>query len=382
MAPASPPDEEEEEEADDDWAIARVFALVELWALIAQHSGLVGAWRLKRVCKAAREGAKVWLRTLPGLVVCGGRHTWRPGDVTSAVLRLDLGELRWESMPDLTLGRASHACCAVRGGIVALGGIILADDESQTEEDEDVTASVEIVWFDSSMVLPPLQCAPIYGSVALAIDESESEQGQVLLIGGRDEELDAATSAVHKVDLATGVCTPQPSLLSHGHHGGCSAARLPDGRIVCVGVYFDEAMAAMGGWAQVLEPSEHGSSSEANSQWRVLPGMSVSRFASRGIVLSDGRFAVFGGEDRNHALLASCEVLTMDGDGERWEPLRPMREARCSFACAAIGGCVIVAGGDGSITVEVYEEALRQWRRLPCNLPDGQQINRTCGAAM
>jgi hypothetical protein len=46
-----------------------------------------------------------------------------------------------------------------------------------------------------------------------------------------------------------------------------------------------------------------------------------------------------------------------------------MHEARKGFACAAIGGCVIIAGGVGSNTVEVYEEALGRWRRLPCSLP-------------
>jgi hypothetical protein len=35
-----------------------------------------------------------------------------------------------------------------------------------------------------------------------------------------------------------------------------------------------------------------------------------------------------------------------------------MHEARWCFACAAIGGCVIVAGGHASVIVEVYEEAL------------------------
>jgi hypothetical protein len=51
---------------------ARATALPEFWALVAEHSGLAGAWRLTGVCVAAREGAKEWLRTLPGLVVCGG----------------------------------------------------------------------------------------------------------------------------------------------------------------------------------------------------------------------------------------------------------------------------------------------------------------------
>jgi hypothetical protein len=46
-----------------------------------------------------------------------------------------------------------------------------------------------------------------------------------------------------------------------------------------------------------------------------------------------------------------------------------MHEVRRGFACAAIGGCVVVAGGIGLVTAEVYEEALGWWRRLPCNLP-------------
>jgi hypothetical protein len=102
--------------------------------------------------------------------------------------------------------------------------------------------------------------------------------------------------------------------------------------------------------------------------------VSVGRHRGRGCVLSDGRFAVFGGGDNKHALTASCEVLTLDGDIERWDPLPPMHEARRYVACAAIGGCVLVAGGEDSITAEVYEEALgRSWRRLPCSLPhDGE----------
>jgi hypothetical protein len=201
MAPASPPDEEEEEEADDDWAIARVFALVELWALIAQHSGLVGAWRLKRVCKAAREGAKVWLRTLPGLVVCGGFGRLR--EITNAVWRLDLGKLRWERMSDLVLPRAHHVSCAVRGGVVVLGGKHTWFKRGENEMADCFTASVEVL--DNDSEVPPLSRGPRVDAAAVAIDESESEQGHVLHIGGGDGHM--ITSAVQKVDLATGECT-------------------------------------------------------------------------------------------------------------------------------------------------------------------------------
>ena len=184
-------------------AAARVLALWELWFIIAAHSGVVGAWRLAGVCRAARQGAKEWLRKLPGIVVCGGRVGGVGGAYTSEVWRLDLRGLRWERLPDLTTGRANHACCAVRRGVVVLGGLVAGREP---------TASAEILGRDSSGavgntfdILPPLSCGPIHASAALAIDESESDRGQVLLISGGDQG--GPSSAVRKVDLATGVCT-------------------------------------------------------------------------------------------------------------------------------------------------------------------------------
>jgi hypothetical protein len=42
------------EDACDDLApAARVLARPEMWAIIAEHSGLVGAWRLTGVCRAS-----------------------------------------------------------------------------------------------------------------------------------------------------------------------------------------------------------------------------------------------------------------------------------------------------------------------------------------
>ena len=87
----------EEAEADVGCAASRVAARPALWALVAEHSGLVGAWQLMRVCRASRRGAKEWLRTLPGLVVCGG--VAEGGEAVSDVSRLDLATMRWEPMP-------------------------------------------------------------------------------------------------------------------------------------------------------------------------------------------------------------------------------------------------------------------------------------------
>jgi hypothetical protein len=175
---------------------ARVLALWELWFIIAAHSGVVGAWRLAGVCSAARQGAKEWLRKLPGIVVCGGCVGGVGGVFTSEVWRLDLGALRWERLPDLTTERFAHTCCAVRRGVVVLGGAV----------GREPTASVEILGRDSSgavgntfNILPPLSCGPNVTCAAIVIDESESDRGQVLLIGGGDEG--APSSAVRKVDL-------------------------------------------------------------------------------------------------------------------------------------------------------------------------------------
>ena len=162
-------------------AATHVFALVELCAVIAKHSGVVGAYRLKLVCKATRQGAGEWLGTLPGLMVCGGRVSrGPPGVLTRQVWRLDLGELRWERMPDLTRERAGHACCAVRRGVIVLGGYVIG--QAVTE----ITASVEVLENSSASsgaggiifkALAPLSCGSIYGSTVVLIDEGESEQG-------------------------------------------------------------------------------------------------------------------------------------------------------------------------------------------------------------
>jgi hypothetical protein len=356
MASTTTPGETPDDD-DDDWSATRlVFARPELCALIAEHSDLVGAFRLKGVCRAMQEGAEEFLRTLPGLVVSGGRTTG--GGMTREAWRLDIAKLQWDRMPSLTRGRYQHACCAVRGRVVVLGGVEL-DGQGFFR----LTSDVEILGCDDSeetwKALPPLSRRPIARWVAVAVDETESELGQVLLFG----RMSGSASAVHTVDLATGVCTPQPS--SFNPNEPLAAARLPDGRIICISN--DNSQQTV----KVLAPLEPGSPSDATLQWRNLPSTSVARNRCSACVMSDGRFAVFGGWNNNHSLLSSCEVLTLVGSDGRWDPLPSMQQARHSNpACAAIGGCVIVAGGFGSTTVEVYEEGLGRWRRLPCNLPD------------
>jgi hypothetical protein len=336
------------------WAVQHVLALVEIWALVAQHSGFVGAWRLTAVCRASLAGVKEWLGTLPGLVVSGGHD----GDWSmSEVWRLDLATLQWAPMPARMAARCGHACCVVRGALVVLGGCVFEDGVvERTSRVEILSACGEDRVFTE---FPTLSCGGIAEATAIAVEESNSVVGQVLLLGGCDEEL-VVLSTVHLVDLATGVCTPQAALLSS--RVSSAAVRIPDGRVACAG--------GLGSFssAEVWGPPANGAPNAAWT-WTQLPAMSIGRHGSCGCVMSDGRFAVLGGWS-NGGTTSSCEALRVDGD-EHWHSLPPMHHARGFFACAAVARCIIVAGGHGTTSAEVYDEALNRWIRLPCELPGG-----------
>jgi hypothetical protein len=119
------------------------------------------------------------------------------------------------------------------------------------------------------------------------------------MLGGFGED-DAVLSTAYLVDLATGVCTPQPTL---DLRDWFAAARLPDGRIVCVGgvdvttvLWSVEVFEPPAQGALVFEPLAQGVLDTAWT-WREVPAMSVARQGCSGCVLSDGRFAVLGGEN-------------------------------------------------------------------------------------
>jgi hypothetical protein len=161
------------------WAVEQVTGLVELWALVSKYRGIVGTCQLMRVCKASHAGGKEHLRTLPGLVVCGGSAS---GERVSDALKLDLARMRWDPRPTLVTARSRHVCCAVRGALVVLGG---------STAEGDVTSSVEMLSPSEEggafVDLPPLSSGGIFGAAAIAVDESDSTAGQVLVLGGVDE---------------------------------------------------------------------------------------------------------------------------------------------------------------------------------------------------
>jgi hypothetical protein len=210
--------------------------------------------------------------------------------------------------------------------------------------------------------LPPLSSGRRFAAAAIAVDESDSAAGQVLLLGGANQSYQRL-STVQLVDLATGACVPQTNLVHARTYP--AVGRLADGRIVCArGMY--------GAFpAEVWGPPEQGAS-EAAWIWRMLPAMSAERLGSCGCVLSDGRFTVLGGYSHcvsGVVTTSSCEAPVFDGGDAHWVPLPPMHDARMFFSCGTVAGCPIVAGGEGLKTVELYDADLNRWLRLPCNLP-------------
>ena len=208
--------------------------------------------------------------------------------------------------------------------------------------------------------LPPLSCGGMCGAATIAVDESDSAAGQVLLSGGRDDNGEVST--VQLVDLATGACAQQPDLLHP--RGNLAAGRLPDGRVFCAGGLGDDESESS---AEMWGPPVQGAPGAAWT-WRQLPAMSVERYGCRGCVMSNGRFAVLGGSNNGGVATSSCEALVVDGDAHL-EPLPPMHTWRSYFACGTVAGCVIVAGGQGRKSAELFDVELNRWLRLPYDVP-------------
>jgi hypothetical protein len=260
-------------------------------------------------------------------------------------------------MPALVIARCDHACCTVRGNLVVLGGRTGGGHINSTSVEMLSKGGGEFVQ------LPSLSYGKIYGAAAIAVEESASTAGQVLLLGGMGQG-GVALSTVQLVDLASGVCTPHPQPVLLNERCYSAAARLPDGRVICAGGSDGPGgqLATVEMWAPPLQGM-----ADAAWAWRALPAMSVELIGCCGCVMSDGRFAVFGGRS-NNVVTSSCEALKV-GTDEHWEPLPPMHDSRYSFACAAVAGCVIVVGGRDQATSEVYDEVLNRWLRLPSDLP-------------
>jgi hypothetical protein len=60
----------------------------------------------------------------------------------------------------------------------------------QNNQDRGLTSHLEMLSAGAAafVELPPLSCGVIYGAAAIAVNESDSALGQVLLLGGRGQD--------------------------------------------------------------------------------------------------------------------------------------------------------------------------------------------------
>jgi len=183
-----------------------------------------------------------------------------------------------------------------------------------------------------------LSCSGIAVATTIVVDESNSAAGQVLLLGGYDEEgVGLSTGAPSRSCPRRDLCTLQAALLSS--RAGFAAVRIPDGRVACVGGLGSLSAAEVWGLPASLAPN-------AAWTWTQLPALSVGRYGSFGCVMIDGHFAVLGGRS-NGGDTPSCEALMVDSihRDDHWHSLPSMHHARRNFACAAVARCILVAGG-------------------------------------
>jgi hypothetical protein len=208
-------------EEDANWAVERATGLPEVWALVAKCRGVVGAWQLMRVCRASARKKK--LSQHPA----GARGVRRAFFGCGSERRVEA-----ESGDDAVGAHGCSRYCAY--GSCVLRGERHPRRARRTTGYNDFTSGVEML---SSALgafedLPPLSYSNTAGAAAIAVDESDSAAGQVLLLGGMDEDV-GVLSTVYLVDLATGACAQQPDLLRSRVYP--AAGSLPDGRIVYAG---------------------------------------------------------------------------------------------------------------------------------------------------
>jgi hypothetical protein len=108
------------------------------------------------------------------------------------------------------------------------------------------------------------------------------------------------------------MCTAQHSLnfQEGAEETHCIAARLEDGRVVCVDMNFDDDDDNLAMRDQILE--KHGPPSGASWRWRALPDLGVEQPLGGACVLSDGRFAVFAIKQGESPWTRASKVLTVD----------------------------------------------------------------------
>jgi hypothetical protein len=332
------------------------YVLQEAWCLgpVLEGCNLIDLWRLQGVSRAFKGKCAEALRDLGSLLVCGGLESVL-GSALGSVHLLSLDAMRWREGPSLPQGLFDHACVAQSDGtVLCIGG------GSRVVDDSDVDPDFLDQYSEFLFALEPGAEEWVQRSLLhcgrRSFAAKACEDGTVLMLGGFDRDWsDIPTTRVDRLDPATGVVTPLPSLL----HAACGSWTVPGKRMVFT----------TGRTAQVYDTSTAVSTQLPDIPFvRVqLPDIPFIRVGSAGVALPDSRCGVLGGFCEDAGSTTSC--IAYNDKAGAWEELPELLAPRSTSATWLVGGCVVILGGadreglDGRM--EVLDLKAGKWRYVP-----------------
>ena len=217
----------------------------------------------------------------------------------------------------------------IAAGVVlaAVSAFAIAQPFDRTD---DISPAIKVPATEAS---PLAEARQLHTSTALG-------DGRVLVIGGKtslDGASTAAIAAAEMWDPVTGDFNPAGSVAEarYGH----TATLLPDGRVLVVGGYGDDAT-----WldsAEVWDP--------ATGEFSSAGTLGVGRHAHSATLLPDGRVLVVGGYGGEWEWLTSAEVW--DPATSEFTPTGDLAEARWEHDAVLLpDGRALIVGGAETIT--------------------------------
>lgn len=352
--------------------------------------GVVTLWRARSTCKALLQWCTTTLHQLPRPVVIahleafvsvrrepdadrtnGERQRWvsRHPNPASGKWRkmigayaLDLSTMQFRSgtaVPSLpsramfASANTLHVATTNRDGseLIVAGGSAL----------QNLVPQSTLRWRGGKQwqVLPPM-LSPRAGAAAIRLDTGDT----IVLGGGTDVHIPRNNMALSSVEMLTADGTKWLQLTQMNTPRQWPAVgQLSSGNVIVAG--------GLTGSGSELKPSRYLRSAElydvAANTWTPLPSMNRARYRAAGFVLTNGLFAVVGGETKQNGL-ARNDLELYDPTKNTWKLVSNSNLQRWRGGCmGSVLGTPFVMGkseqsrNDQGCTVQFYDETREQW---------------------
>ena len=231
----------------------------------------------------------------------------------------------WTLVGSLTKGRWQHASAVLADGrAIVTGGY-----------QDDITFGISSVEIYDPKTAKWTEAAPLkiprhqHAMTAMA-------DGRVLVVGGVEDPM---LPSAERYDVATNTWNALPP--PKDFHSPAAAVTLKDGRVLVIGGSADPEFLDAAGTA-----------------FTVTSALKVKRSGAALTALPDGTALITGGVDESEKALSSAELF--DPKTNSWSLVGSMARARTEHATVVTStGAVLIAGGEKSADVEMYDVANR-----------------------